>query len=112
METSAAILAFCKTMLPAFLGAMVASIIGKARTKTARFVAFIVGLLIAHYGGGAAIEWLGVTSIAMQDMVKFSIGVFGMGIAEQIEYQIPIAIRALRVKFFGRSIDSTRGDLK
>jgi hypothetical protein len=117
METSAAIAAFFKAMfvkglLPAIIGSFIAALMGNAKTKLERVGYFFVGVATAHYGGGLLIDWYPFTSDLAQDGVKFSIGVIGMGIVQQVLQQIPVVARSLRLKFIGHDPDSVKGDLK
>lgn len=63
---------------------------------------FIFGVSIAHYLGGAAIEYWTVNPLSLvADAIKFTIGLFGMGMLSQAMIQIPDIVKAARKRFIG-----------
>lgn len=63
---------------------------------------FIIGVAIAHYVGGALVEYLSIKQDGIYaDGVKFTVGLFGMRIIAEVNKQIVEWIIAFRKKVLG-----------
>lgn len=65
------------------------------------FVAFISGIAVSHYGGGAIIAFYPTLEPVTQDAIKFALGIFGLTLINNIIAEINPWVTALRKKIFG-----------
>lgn len=92
------------TIVPAAIGSALSLYLGKDKTslmsRVELLIVFIFGISIAHYLGGAAIEYSAITVSILQDAVKFTVGLVGMATLSHILVQIPLVVTSLRKKYF------------
>ena len=63
---------------------------------------FCFGIALAHYLGGAAIEYSKIDAHSItSDAIKLTIGLLGMATITNIFAQLPLAIEGLRKKWTG-----------
>jgi hypothetical protein len=93
------------TIVPAAIGSALSLYMGKektaAMTRLELILVFLFGISIAHYLGGAAIQYSNITSSILADAVKFTVGLIGMATLSHVLVQIPLAVTALRKKYIG-----------
>jgi hypothetical protein len=111
METSAALAAFFTKLIPGALGAAVAMWRTQRRSIIFKLLAFFFAVFLAHYVGNGVISIFNIKALEVQDLIKVGLGLFGIRMITAIETQILPAIRALRVRLFGRDPESQKGDL-
>ncbi len=94
------------TIVPAAIGSALSLYLGKDKTSTMQkwelVLVFCFGIAIAHYLGGAAIEWSNINKLSIiADAIKFTTGLIGMATLTNVLTQIPKAVDALRRKYIG-----------
>lgn len=87
-------------------GSLMALYFNRAQVKDMgnieRVFIFLCGVGIAHFLGGAAIEWWKIDPLSfIADALKFTIGLFGMSGLAQAFIQVPKAVDILRKKYIG-----------
>lgn len=68
---------------------------------TAGIVAFVSGIAISHYIGNAIIAHYPITDPMTQDAIKFSLGIFGLTLINNIIAEINPWITSFRKKIIG-----------
>lgn len=106
MEALLALKSWMISTLPAAIGSAISLYIGKDKTSKMRkaevLCVFVFGVALAHYFGGATIEYNNIDPNTLTaDSIKVSIAVVGMGVLTNIMIQLPIAVEALRKKWIG-----------
>lgn len=106
MEFIVAIKTWASSSIPAAIGSLLALYVGREKnakmTRIELFAVFIFGVALAHYLGGAAIEYTKIDHISLTaDAIKLTVGLLGMAVLTNIFDQVPIAITALRKKWMG-----------
>lgn len=94
------------TVIPAAFGSALSLYLGKEKTalmsRVELLLVFIFGISIAHYLGGAAIEYSEISKTSIvADAIKFTIGLIGMATLANVLTQIPMTVSALRKKYLG-----------
>lgn len=93
------------TVIPAAIGSALSLYLGKEKTalmtRMELLLVFAFGISIAHYLGGAVIEYSNVKISIIADAIKFTVGLVGMATLTNVMTQIPLAIAALRKKHLG-----------
>ena len=92
--------------IPAAIGSALSLYVSREKTATMRnvelFFVFFAGILLAHYVGGAAIEYSNISQSSMiADTIKLTIGLIGMAFITNLVIQIPLAIESARKKWLG-----------
>jgi len=89
-----------KWILPAAIGSALAVFIDNTEITYKRKIGlFFFGAFISIFVGGAIVEHYHITSSAVQGLIYFGLGVWGMGIVIQVSKQIPEAITNIREKY-------------
>lgn len=94
------------TVIPAAIGSALSLYLGKEKTalmtRIELLAVFAFGIAIAHYLGGAAIEYSNINKLTIiADAIKFTVGLIGMATLTNVLTQIPLAVTALRRKYLG-----------
>ena len=92
--------------IPAAIGSALSLYVSKDSSKSMGrfelFCVFLFGILIAHYLGGAAIEYSKIDHVSITaDAIKLTIGLIGMAAITNLMIQIPLAFTAARKKWLG-----------
>ena len=77
-----------KPFTPAIVGAVLGLLHNRERPWKERIVAFLTGVLVAHYGGEAVVAYFTMGNGPVADGAKFAIGLFGMSIVHAMYEQI------------------------
>lgn len=106
MEYLIAVKAWLGGIVPAAIGSALSLYIGKdknsAMGRYELFAVFLFGIMIAHYLGGAAIEYSRIDHISLTaDAIKLTTGLIGMAVLTNLMVQIPLAFAAARKKWLG-----------
>lgn len=106
MEALLAIKGWLGAAIPAAIGSLLSMYVSKEKTAAMKrwelFFVFCMGIALAHYLGGAAIEYSKIDPHGiMSDAVKLTIGLLGMATITNIFAQLPLAIEGLRKKWTG-----------
>lgn len=107
MEGFIAFKAWLGATIPAAIGSLLALYVGREKTSAMKrselFFVFISGIALAHYLGGAAIEYSKIDPHSLiADSIKLTIGLLGMATITNVSAQIPLAIEGLRKKWTGQ----------
>lgn len=94
------------TVIPAAIGSALSLYLGKEKTalmtRIELLAVFAFGISIAHYLGGAAIEYSNINKLTIiADAIKFTVGLIGMATLTNVLVQIPLAVTAIRKKWLG-----------
>ena len=92
--------------IPAAIGSALSLYVSKDKTalmtRVELFVVFMFGIALAHYLGGAAIEYSNIkTDSIIADAIKLTVGLLGMSTLTNVMAQLPLAIAGLRKKWTG-----------
>lgn len=106
MEALIALKSWIVSTIPAAIGSAISLYIGKDKTSKMRkaeiICVFFFGVALAHYFGGATIEYNDIDPQTLTaDSIKVAIAVVGMGVLTNVMIQLPIAVEALRKKWIG-----------
>ena len=106
MEALLAIKAWIGATIPAAIGSALSIYVSKEKTATMTklelFCVFMFGIALAHYLGGAAIEYSRIDAHGLiADAIKLTVGLLGMATLTNVMIQLPLAIAALRKKWIG-----------
>lgn len=106
MEALLAIKGWIGAAIPAAIGSLLSLYVSKDKTANMKrselFFVFISGIALAHYLGGAAIEYSHIDPHGLiSDAIKLTIGLLGMATITNIFAQLPLAIEGLRKKWTG-----------
>lgn len=106
MEVFIAIKAWIGALFPAAVGSALSIYLGKEKSlmmsRIELFGVFFFGVIIAHYMGGAAIEYSHIPPQSMSaDAIKFTTGLIGMATVASALIQVPLALVAFRKKWLG-----------
>jgi uncharacterized membrane protein YeaQ/YmgE (transglycosylase-associated protein family) len=93
--TITALLVWLKSMVPAFLGALVGAFQNREKPLLERFIAIFTGIVVAHYAGTAIISYWDITSPHSIDGIKFVLGLFGMNLVYSIREQISPFVKSV-----------------
>lgn len=93
-------------MIPAAIGSLLSLYVSKEKTAAMQrwelFAVFMFGISLAHYLGGAAIEYSNIPPHGLiSDAIKLTIGLLGMAVLTNVMTQLPYAVEALRKKWIG-----------
>lgn len=66
-----------------------------------KMLSFASGVAFSYYIGNGMIEYLGIVGKFTSTAILFTIGVFGLSIVNQLQQQIPDALRAARKRWIG-----------
>jgi NO-binding membrane sensor protein with MHYT domain len=106
VEALLAIKGWIGAAIPAAIGSLLSLYVSKDKTANMKrwelFLVFCFGIALAHYLGGAAIEYSKIdTHSITSDAIKLTIGLLGMATITNIFAQLPLAIEGLRKKWTG-----------
>lgn len=106
MEMLIALKAWLGATIPSAIGSLLSLYVSKEKTAKMKrvelFAVFIFGVALAHYLGGAAIEYSALNPHSITaDAIKLTIGLLGMAILTNVMDQLPLAIAGLRKKWIG-----------
>lgn len=106
MEALIALKAWLGATIPAAIGSALSLYVSKEKTasmsKLELMCVFMFGIALAHYLGGAAIEYSQLNEHGLiADAIKLTVGVLGMATLTNIMTQLPLAVEALRKKWIG-----------
>lgn len=106
MEALLALKSWIGASIPAAIGSLLSLYVSKDRTAHMKrwelFFVFISGIALAHYLGGAAIEYSNIDPHGLiSDAIKLTIGLLGMATITNVFAQLPLAIEGLRKKWTG-----------
>lgn len=106
MEYLVAIKTWLSGLFPAAIGSALSLYIGKDKNsnmgKVELFAVFLFGIFIAHYLGGAGIEYSKIDHHSLTaDAIKLTTGLIGMAVLTNLMVQIPLAFEAARKKWLG-----------
>lgn len=98
--------AWIGAIIPAAIGSLLSIYVSKEKTskmeKWELFAIFMFGISLAHFLGGAAIEYSDLNAHSfIADAVKLTIGLLGMATLTNVMTQLPFAVEALRKKWIG-----------
>jgi len=104
MEALIALKGWIGATIPAAIGSLLSLYVSKEKTAAMKrwelFFVFISGIALAHYLGGAAIEYSKIDPHGLiADAIKLTIGLLGMATITNIMTQIPLAVEGLRKKW-------------
>lgn len=107
MEGFIAFKSWLGATVPAAIGSLLALYVGREKTAAMKrselFFVFISGIALAHYLGGAAIEYSSIDPHSItSDAIKLTIGLLGMATITNVSAQLPLAIEGLRKKWTGQ----------
>jgi len=93
-------------IIPAAIGSALSLYVGKEKNRTMGrvelFVVFLFGISLAHFIGGAAIEYSDLKHDSFSaDAIKLTTGLIGMAVVTNLMTQIPLAFNAARKKWLG-----------
>lgn len=94
-----------------FIGALLGVKGGEKVGWKSKITAFVLGVAVSYYIGGAIADWLPAKDIARKAL-ELGLGLFAMRIVEAFDSQIAPAMRAFRVKVAGSDPESKKGDLQ
>jgi NO-binding membrane sensor protein with MHYT domain len=106
MEAILALKAWLSTTIPGAIGSALSLYVNKEKTqqmsKLELVCVFIFGIALAHYLGGAAIEYSKLDASGLiADAIKLTVGLLGMATLTNVMSQLPLAIAGLRKKWTG-----------
>lgn len=106
MEFLIALKGWIGASIPAAIGSLLSLYVGREKTANMKrwelFLVFCFGIALAHYLGGAAIEYSVINPHSLTaDAIKLTIGLLGMATITNIFAQLPLAIEGLRKKWTG-----------
>ena len=106
MEALLAFKAWIGATIPAAIGSALSLYVSKDKTQTMSRVelvsVFMFGIALAHYLGGAAIEYSKLDPHGLiADAIKLTVGLLGMATLTNVMAQLPLAIAGLRKKWTG-----------
>lgn len=106
MEALIALKGWIGATIPAAIGSLLSIYVSKEKTAAMKrwelFFVFCSGIALAHYLGGAAIEYSKIDAHGIiADAVKLTIGLLGMATITNVFAQLPLAIEGLRKKWTG-----------
>lgn len=106
MEALIALKAWIGASIPAAIGSALSIYVSKEKTssmtKFELLCVFMFGIALAHYLGGAAIEYSKIDAHGLiADAIKLTVGLLGMATLTNIMIQLPLAIAAMRKKWIG-----------
>lgn len=92
--------------IPAAIGSLLSIFMNRDKAENMKkwelAAIFCFGIALAHYLGGAAVEYYHIDPHGLiSDGIKFTIGLLGMASLASIMVQIPLAVEGLRKKFIG-----------
>lgn len=93
-------------LCPAIIGSGLSMFLGAEKMKQlstfTKLCTFVFGVILGHQIGGAAIEYWRIAPLSFTaSSIQISVGFMGMAALAEAKIQIPIAITALRKKWFG-----------
>lgn len=93
-------------IIPAAIGSALSLYVGKEKNialgRVELFCVFLFGIFLAHYIGGAAIEYSDINHESISaDAIKLTTGLIGMAVVTNLMTQIPLAFAAARKKWLG-----------
>lgn len=93
-------------LFPAAIGSALSIFLGAEKMKQlsnfTKFCTFVFGVVLGHNIGGAAIEYWRIAPLSWTaSSIQISVGFMGMAALAEAKIQIPIAITAMRKKWFG-----------
>jgi NO-binding membrane sensor protein with MHYT domain len=106
MEVLIALKAWILNLIPAAIGSALSLYVSKEKNslmgRFELFAVFLFGIFIAHYIGGAAIEYSEINHLSITaDAIKLTTGLIGMAVITNLVTQIPLAFDAARKKWLG-----------
>lgn len=106
MEALLAIKGWLISTIPAVIGSLLSLYVSKEKTASMKtwevYFVFVTGISLAHYLGGAAIEYSHIDPHSfVADAIKLTVATLGMGTITNIFAQLPLAIEGLRKKWTG-----------
>jgi len=106
VEALLAIKGWIGAAIPAAIGSLLSLYVSKDKTANMKrwelFLVFCFGIALAHYLGGAAIEYSKIDPHSLTaDSIKITVATFGMAIITNVFTQLPLAIEGLRKKWTG-----------
>lgn len=107
MEALIAIKGWLGATIPAAIGSLLSLYVSKEKTAAMKrselFLVFCFGIALAHYIGGAAIEYSKIDAHGIiADAIKLTVGLLGMATLTNVMAQLPLAIEGLRKKWTGQ----------
>lgn len=107
MESLIALKAWLSATIPAAIGSALSLYVSKDKTsamgKIEIFCVFLFGVALAHYLGGAAIEYSKLDAHGLiADAIKLTVGLLGMATLTNVMIQLPLAVEGLRKKWTGQ----------
>ena len=107
VEALMAIKGWIGASIPAAIGSLLSLYVSKDKTAAMKrgelFFVFLSGIALAHYLGGAAIEYSKIDPHGIiSDAIKLTIGLLGMATITNVMTQLPLAIEGLRKKWTGQ----------
>lgn len=98
--------AWLLAIFPAAIGSALSIYMHREKTSgmgnMERFTVFLFGISLAHYIGGAAIEYWNIQQNSyISDAIKLTIGFMGMAALAQFMVQLPEFVRAMRKRVIG-----------
>lgn len=93
-------------LFPSVVGSSLSLFMGAEKmqqlSNLSKVFTFIFGVILGHEIGGAIIEHWGIKPTSLiASTIQISVGFMGMAALAEAKIQIPIAITALRKKWFG-----------
>jgi hypothetical protein len=99
-------MAWLGALLPAAIGSALSVYLDREKTRDMSkweiLAVFLFGISLAHYMGGAAIEYWHLNPMTyVADAIKLTIGFIGMATLSQTLIQMPELVAALRKRWIG-----------
>lgn len=93
-------------LFPAAIGSALSIFLGAEKmqqlSNLTKFFTFLFGVVLGHNIGGAAIEYWRIAPLSWTaSSIQISVGFMGMAALAEAKIQIPLAINAMRKKWFG-----------
>lgn len=101
--TTASIVKLLGALLPGAVGSAIALRFNTTDARALdRLLAFMGGVALGHYGGGALAHWYGVDGV-LADAMRVAAGLFGLALVANVMAELPSLIAAARRRLFGDS---------
>lgn len=94
-EMTTKTVAWFTTLVPAIVGAAISlKLADETASYGKRLLSFVGGVALAHYLGGAAIDYFDVDKASMlDDSIILTSGIFGMATVTELNKQVPEIIK-------------------
>ena len=99
-------IAWFSTLFPSIIGSALSMFLApekiKQLSKLSKMITFFFGVVLGHQVGGAVIQhWQIIPLSPIASTIQIIVGFMGMAALAEAKIQLPIAITAMRRKWFG-----------